>query len=320
MAFVVGTFVLVVAIVAGLYWVLVEAPEARDEAAVRKRLRKGTIAGQLTKAIAKERERLSDVGFIDALLWRSGNVVRPLQVTIQQSGLKVTVGVVMLSCLCAAAIAFALVDIYLNLPILAFFFGALAGYAPYGYIRWVRNRRLLKFDEQFPEAMDLLARALRAGHALTTGLLMVSDELPEPIGPEFKALYDEQNFGLPLPQAMKNFAERIPSLDARFFVTAVLTQREAGGNLSEVLDNLASIIRDRFRVKRQVRVISAHGRITGWILSALPTCLGLFFAFSSPQRYREFYQDPLGAQMIAVALVMQVVGVVIISRIVKIEY
>ena len=99
---------------------------------------------------------------------------------------------------------------------------------------------------------------------------MVAEELPEPVGPEFKPLFDQQNFGMPLPQALRNFAERIPSLDARFFVTAVLTQREAGGNLSEVLDNLAAIIRDRFKVKRQVRVISAHGRITGWILSALP--------------------------------------------------
>jgi tight adherence protein B len=268
----------------------------------------------------KDRERLSDVGFIDAMLVRSGEFVRPLQLTITQSGLKVTVGVVILSCLCAAAIVFAVVSVYMSLPLLAIPFAALAGYVPYGYVRFVRNRRLLKFDEQFPEAMDLLARALRAGHALTTGLLMVAEELPEPIGPEFKALYDEQNFGLPLPHALKNFAERVPSIDARFFVTAVLTQREAGGNLSEVLDNLATIIRDRFRVKRQVRVISAHGRITGWILSALPTSLGLFFAFSSPDRYRAFYQDPLGMQMVAVALLLQVVGVIIISRIVKIEY
>jgi tight adherence protein B len=308
MTFVAGTFVLVFGII------------AKDETAVRNRLKKAVTSSHLTKAIAKERERLSDVGFIDALLVRSGRVVKPMQLTIAQSGLKVTVGVVVLSCLVAGATVFALVTVYLNLPLLAVFFGLVAAYAPYGYIRWVRTRRLLKFEEQFPEAMDLLARALRAGHALTTGLLMVSDELPEPIGPEFKTLYDEQNFGLPLPQAMKNFAERIPSIDARFFVTAVLTQRESGGNLSEVLDNLATIIRDRFRVKRQVRVISAHGRITGWILSALPTALGLFFATTSPQRYRDFYQDPLGAKMIAVALMMQVLGVFVISRIVKIEY
>ena len=116
----------------------------------------------------------------------------------------------------------------------------------------------------------------------TTGLAMVADEMAEPVGPEFRLLYDQQNFGMPLPEALKAFARRIPLLDARFFVTAVLTQREAGGNLSEVLDNLASVIRDRFHVKRQVRVITAHGRITGWILSALPVSLALFFAFIEP--------------------------------------
>jgi tight adherence protein B len=149
---------------------------------------------------------------------------------------------------------------------------------------------------------------------------MVADELPQPIGAEFKLLYDQQNYGLPLPQALRNFAERIPLLDTRFFVTAVLTQRDAGGNLSEVLDNLASIIRDRFKLKRQVRVISAHGRITGWVLSALPTSLALFIAFTNPAKYRAFYTDPLGMQMIGFALALQIIGVIIIRKIVQIEY
>ena len=179
---------------------------------------------------------------------------------------------------------------------------------------------MIKFEEQFPEAIDLLARALRAGHALTTGLSMVGDEMADPVGPEFRLLFDQQNFGMPLPQALKDFADRIPIIDARFFVTAVLTQRDAGGNLSEVLDNLSSIIRDRFRVKRQVRVISAHGRITGWVLSALPVSLGLFFAFTSPDIYRKFYTDPLGIKLILVALMLQIVGVFVIRRIVQIEY
>jgi tight adherence protein B len=183
-----------------------------------------------------------------------------------------------------------------------------------------RKRRMLKFEEQFPEAIDLLARGLRAGHALTSALSMVADEMAEPVGPEFRMLFDQQNFGMPLPQALKAFAERIPVIDARFFVTAVLTQRDSGGNLSEVLDNLASIIRDRFRVKRQVRVISAHGRITGWVLSALPVCLGLFFAVTNTKVYAKFYSDPFGMKMILFALTLQVIGVFVIRRIVQIEY
>jgi tight adherence protein B len=320
MQFVAGTFVLVFAIVAGFYWAFVDRPDAQDASFVRRRLRRASAPGVLTKALLNEPTRLSDVGAINRLLTASGGLVRPLERLIEQSGLKVTVGVVILSCLVTGALAFALMFVYLRLTLLAIPFALLGGYMPIGIIKTVRNKRMIKFDEQFPEAMDLLARALRAGHALTTGLSMVAEELPDPIGPEFKRLYDQQNFGLPLPQALRNFADRIPSIDARFFVTAVLTQREAGGNLSEVLDNLASIIRNRFKVKRQVRVISAHGRITGWVLSALPACLALLFAMTSPDKYREFYMNPLGMQMIVFGLSLQVVGVFIIRKIVKIEY
>jgi tight adherence protein B len=149
---------------------------------------------------------------------------------------------------------------------------------------------------------------------------MVADELPHPMSEEFRLLHDQQSFGLPLNEALKNFAQRVPLLDARFFVTAVLTQREAGGNLSEVLDNLAAIIRDRFRVKRQVRVLSAHGRITGWVLAGLTPVLVMLFMFLMPQNYAKFYKDPLGLQMIAVAVLLQIAGVVLIRKIVDIEY
>jgi tight adherence protein B len=320
MQFVLGTFVLVLGIVGGLYWALIDRPESQEATSLRRRLKKAVQPGKLTTALLNAPDRLSDVGMFDRLLSRSGQVAVPLQRLIQQSGLKVTVGTVILCCACGGALAFGLVQHYLRMTLLAIPVGLIGCWAPIAYIRFVRNRRMIKFEEQFPEAMDLLGRALRAGHALTTGLSMVAEELPTPIGPEFQLLYDQQNFGLPLPQALRSFGERIPSLDARFFVTAVLTQRESGGNLSEVLDNLAKIIRERFRVKRQVRVISAHGRITGWVLSALPSSLALFFAFSNPDRYRQFYQDPLGMKMIAGALLLQLAGIFIIQKIVKIEY
>lgn len=320
MQFVALTFVLVMAIVGGSYWAFIDRPESQEASSLRRRLRKGLEPGKLPKALFNAPDRLSDVSAFDRLLHRIGRPVTPLQRMISQAGMNVTVATVLLSCGVVGIVVFAIFSQYLRLPLLGVPVGIAAAFLPIGYIRWTRNKRMLKFEEQFPEAMDFLARALRAGHALTTGLSMVGEEMPDPIGPEFKRLFDQQNFGLPLPQALKNFAERIPSLDARFFVTAVLTQREAGGNLSEVLDNLASIIRDRFRVKRQVRVISAHGRITGWVLSALPSTLGLFFAFTSPEKYRAFYSDPLGMQMIVGALLLQVLGVFIIRKIVVIEY
>ena len=146
----------------------------------------------------------------------------------------------------------------------------IASILPVLVVRWVANRRLAKFEEQFPEAIDLIARGLRAGHALTTALGMVAEEAPEPVRTEFRLLYDRQNFGMPLSDAFKSFAERVPLIDARFFATSVLTQRESGGNLGEVLDNLSALIRERFKLKRHVRAVSAHGRMTGWLLSMLP--------------------------------------------------
>jgi tight adherence protein B len=320
MAIIAGTFVLVVAIVYGLYWILVERSDAEQQHALRKRLKGSGGRSKLAEALLKDRERLSDVGVLNGALQSFGRVFGPMQRTIAQSGLNVTVSTIVLASGCLAGLAYAAVSQFLHLPLVGLGAAVLAAFVPYGWVKMSRNRRMLKFEEQFPEAIDLLARALRAGHALTTGLSMVADEMREPVGPEFRQLFDQQNFGMPLPEALKAFADRIPILDARFFVTAVLTQRESGGNLSEVLDNLSSIIRDRFRVKRQVRVISAHGRITGWILSALPVSLGLFFAFTSPDVYKTFYTDPLGVKMIVFALVLQVAGAFIIRRIVTIEY
>jgi len=315
----VGTFVLVFGIIGGLYFLLVARGEMAHETAVRARIGKAEKAPKLA-ALFRTPERLSNLGTLHRLLERSGGLVEPLRLTIEQSGLKVTPGTILLASACTAALGFAVVFYFLQLVLVGAVAAAMAAFVPFAYVRRVRSKRLLKFEEQFPEAIDLLSRALRAGHALTTGLAMIAEELPAPIGPEFQTLYDQQNYGLPLSQALRNFGERVPLLDARFFVTAVLTQKEAGGNLSEVLDNLAAIIRDRFKVKRQVRVISAHGRITGWVLSCLPTALGLFFCFLNPEKYASFYRDPLGMQMIAGALFLQLIGVLLIKKIVTLEY
>jgi tight adherence protein B len=149
---------------------------------------------------------------------------------------------------------------------------------------------------------------------------MVATEMPKPVGPEFRLLYDQQNYGMPIGDALRRFAERIPILDARFFVTAVLIQRESGGNLSEVLDNLSKVIRERFRVKRQMRVISAHGRITGWILVCLPPALALALMSISDEHRRTMFGEPLGIQMMVGAAVLQVIGTLIIRKIVDVEY
>jgi tight adherence protein B len=176
------------------------------------------------------------------------------------------------------------------------------------------------FEDQFPEAIDLIARALRAGHALSTALNTAAEEMPQPVGAEFRLLFDQQNFGMSLTEALRDFANRIPLLDARFFVTAVLTQRETGGNLSAVLDNLSSVMRERFTVKRQIRVMSAHGRITGWVLGLLPPVLAFILFILAPTHMGLLITDPLGRQMLMGGIVLQVIGVLIIRRIVDVEY
>ena len=183
------------------------------------------------------------------------------------------VGTLLLACGVAFIGAFLLVWRLSGTVVLALPLGVLAGAGPPFVLNILANRRVAKFEEQFPEAIDLMSRALRAGHAFTTALSMVGEELPDPVGGEFKLAYDRQNFGMPLPDALRSLGARVPLIDARFFVTAVLTQREVGGNLSEVLENLAEVIRERFKVKRQVRVVTAHGRMTAWVLGSMPPVL-----------------------------------------------
>jgi tight adherence protein B len=187
-------------------------------------------------------------------------------------------------------------------------------------VRFMRKRRILKFEEQFPEAIELISRALRAGHAFTTGLKMASEEIPEPVGAELKNVYERQNFGEPLPDALRAFAERAVSVDARFFVTAVLTQRETGGNLSEILERLASVMRDRFRIKREVRVRSAHGRISAFVLAALPPSIAVVLLSSAPEHIQTLTTDPLGIRISILAATLQVIGVLIVRRLVDIKY
>jgi tight adherence protein B len=188
------------------------------------------------------------------------------------------------------------------------------------FVRYKAARRVALFEEQFPEAIDLIARALRAGHAMTTGLALVAEELPDPVGSEFRLVYDRQNFGMSMPDALRLFAERVPLLDARFFVTAVLTQRESGGNLAEILDNLADVIRQRFRVKRQIKVVTAHARLTGWILVLMPVVMAVGMLMVAPDHILTLVRDPLGVQMAAAAFALWVIGYVAIRRLVDVEY
>ena len=238
---------------------------------------------------------------------------------IAQAGMKIGISTLLLGCM-VASIAGAMGGVALFRIQAAAIPGAIVGAAtPYLLLMRRRTQRMHRFEEQFPEALDLLSRAIRAGHAFTTAVGMVADEAPDPIGPEFKKTFDEQNFGMPLKDALSNLAVRVPLMDVHFFVTAVLIQRETGGNLAEILDNLAHVVRERFKILRQVRVYTAHGRLTGYVLLALPAALAIALSFINPDHINLLLNEPMGKMMLLGALVMQMVGYFWIRKVIKIE-
>jgi tight adherence protein B len=314
-------FVAVLAGILGVYWLFVLKPEHQTADVLQRRL-KGTSepAKRKTSKLLRHEHDVKPGDAVSNVLGRASGLSRKLSDLCEQSGVKVTVGGLLAVAFIGATVAFSVGWVAFRMVVVGLLLAPIAFAIPFIFLNFKRQRRISMFEEQFPEALDLLARSLRAGHALTTGIALVAEEMLEPVGPEFRLLYDRQNFGMPFPDALRDFGERIPVLDAKFFTTAVLIQREAGGNLSEVLGNLSSVIRERFRVKRQVRVLSAHGRITGWVLSGLPPALAGAFMITSPNHMQTLIDSPLGRQMIVFALLLQLIGTMIIRKLVNIEY
>jgi tight adherence protein B len=231
----------------------------------------------------------------------------------------VTAAAIVMCSLVSALLAAYMASVFIRQPLAAAAAGLVAAAMPFGFLWNRRSRRFNRFEEQFPEALDLLSRAIRAGHAFQTAMGMVAQELPEPVGPEFKKGFDQQNFGLPLRDALNEICERVPILDVRFFVTAVLIQRDTGGNLAEILDNLAHVVRERFKIRRQIRVHTAHGRFTGWVLLALPAALAVALSIINPEHMELLFKEHMGQMMISGAIVMQTIGYIWIRQVIKIE-
>jgi tight adherence protein B len=190
---------------------------------------------------------------------------------------------------------------------------------PYFVLSRARTKRLNQLEAQLPESLDFLARSMRAGHALTISLTMAGDELPEPIAREFRTLAHEQNLGSPMDTALDNMCNRVPLLDLRFFSTALLLQRQTGGNLSDILRQLSNLIRERFRLKGQVKALSAHGRLTSMILTGLPVCTTAALTLIAPDYLGGMAKDPDGMKLIIAALVMMLIGTLIIQKIIRIQ-
>jgi len=263
-------------------------------------------------------EMLSRIPALDTLLRRSERVT-VLQKMLTQGEVNVRAGNFLLFCL-VSAVVFGLVFMVAGGGAVFGWAGLVLGFfVPYAYASHKRAKRFQMFEEKFPEAIDTLARAVRAGHAFTTALELIASEVSEPVAGEFRQLFEEQKFGLPVRDALINLAERIPLVDVKFFVTAVMLQRETGGNLAEILDNLSYVIRERFKILRQVRVHTAQGRLTMVLLMALPPTIVCVMLVMNPGFIQPLFTDPLGHALIVGGITLQTFGYFVIRRIIRIQ-
>ena len=311
-------FVVVSGGILGVYFALTGLPDYFAARKMEHRLREVSgAAGETESVLVNERPK-SALPAVDSLV-RGTDAGSWLAGLIEQSGVRTSPGsVVIISvglCACLGLIALVTSRRWDAAAV-----AAIVGLAiPILFLRSKRSARMKKFEEQFPEALDLLSRAIRAGHAFQTAMGMVADELKPPVGVEFKKSFEQQNYGLPLKEALNQLSERVPHIDVRFFVTAVSIQRETGGNLAEILDNLAHVVRERFKILRQVRTHTAHGRFTGYILLGLPAALAIALSFISPDHIRALFTTSMGQTMLLGAVVMQTIGFFWIRKVIQIE-
>jgi len=263
-------------------------------------------------------EQLSKIPALDTLLRRSERV-SAMQDSLLQAGMKLRAGNFLVLCLACGAAAAVGAVLWSRNPAIGWAALVVGSFLPYAVVSYRRQKRFEKIEELFPEAIDTVARAVRAGHAFTTALEMISNEVAEPLAGEFRKLYEEQKFGMPVRDALMNLTERVPLVDVKFFVTAVMLQRETGGNLAEILDNLSYVIRERFKIQRQVRVHTAQGRLTMALLMAMPPAVVAILAVFSPDFVHPLFYDPIGHSLLVVSLALQTIGYFVIRKIIKIQ-
>jgi tight adherence protein B len=197
--------------------------------------------------------------------------------------------------------------------------GIVMGCMPITWLMFRRSRRLKTFASQLPDALEMLSRGLRSGQSLVFGFNMIANEMPLPIGKEFGRVFEEQNLGIPMDESLKSLAERIPNLDLKFFVTAVILQRQTGGDLAEILDKIGNLIRERFRIWGQVQALTGEGRLSGIILMALPFVLFMAVYQLNPEYLMTLFRDPMGTKMLVISVIMQILGALVIKKIVTIK-
>jgi len=287
---------------------------------IQDQLRRISMVGRedtVDRAILRDK-RLSDITFLDSLL-NSFPFARQIELLLYQAGLEWRVGTLILLMLLTGAAAFLLVVFFLHRPYIGFIIGLACMFIPYSWVRGKKNKRMHQFSEQLPDALDLMTSALRAGLSFPAALQLVAQESPEPLAQEFAVTFDEQNLGLDVKEALINLTERVESVDLRFFVTAVIIQRETGGNLAEIMQSIAAIIRERFRILGDVKSRTAHGRFTGLVLSIMPVALGVIISMIAPEYIKSFFNDKAGQYMLMLCVMLQIAGFFWIRRVIRIK-
>ncbi|WP_321477646.1 type II secretion system F family protein [uncultured Paludibaculum sp.] len=311
--------------VAGGWWILTNAFKSADADKIKNRL---LGANRLSRGKKGDKDAIPLIAQEDKVTGRI--VLRVLhryqlqdrlKTLLDQAGLKWKVARLIHTCLALFLAGFAAGWLFLpaRFQTLAVLPALAAGCLPLLYVTRVRSRRLAKFEEQFPESLEFVARSMRAGHAFSVSLEMLHREFQEPLAGEFRRTFEEHNLGLPLDAALQKLAVRVPSLDVHFFVSAVLLQKRTGGNLAEILDKLAYVIRERFKLRGKIRAISAHGRMTGMSLSAIPCAVAAMMFITNPEYVTFFLKEETGNMMALGAIGLQVLGYLIIKKIVSIE-
>ena len=288
------------------------------------------VMAALDTALGKEKEKhapildfrkdeiFSTIPWLHKVLSRFDLIPR-LQKVLNQAEIKWTPGALLLVCIASFAIPADLIDLRTGSIIVGLLVGLALGFIPLSFVLIKRGKRFKKFEEGLPDALDLMTSALRVGHSFNSAMSLVSRECSDPIGSEFKACFDEQNYGLELRVALENLTSRIPLQDLKIVVTAILIQRESGGNLAEVLEKTAYVIRQRFRLKRQVMVHTAQGRLTGWVLTILPIALGVGLYIVNPETTSLLWTREIGVKLLFAAGGMLVIGTLIIQKIVRMD-
>jgi tight adherence protein B len=262
---------------------------------------------------------LSELPAIERLFLRMPRAVR-LQRSIHQAGLDWTVSTLVLVTGTIGIAVFVCITSLAHQSVLAgALLATLAATIPFLYVAHRRGRRLRKIEQQLPDALDLMVRALRSGHAFSSGLQMLGEEMADPVATEFGIVHDEVNFGVSLQQALTNLSVRVPSTDLRYFVVSVMIQRESGGNLAEVLTNLSRLIRERLKLRSKIRVLSSEGRLSAWILGLMPFFIAGVMNIMNPDFMSPLWTDPIGISIVKYMLIMMAVGVLILVKIVKIR-